>query len=213
MVSEHTETLAYLAGVIDSDGCINIQKRKAGKWAANYQPRVMVKQVTPHAPELLHRTFGGSLWVHAPSAARGRPLHTWNIHSAAAGEALRALLPYLRIKPEQAKNAIALCAITARLGLRKFPVPEVVDGEPLVSAVEAAARLGKSYEVVTQAIRQGTVPFVRGPRSGSKPSLFIPESFLPIWANRGSSPTRDSAITVEMEAIYQRGKHLNRVGA
>lgn len=211
-MNEHRETLAYLAGVIDSDGCINIQKRKAGKWAANYQPRVTVKQVTPQAPDLLHRTFGGALWVQGPSAKRGRPLHTWNIHSAAAGEALRLLLPHLRIKPEQARNALALCEVNARLGRRKFEVPAIVEGEPMVSAPDAAKRLGKSYDVVLQAIRMGTVPFVRGPRAGSNPSLFIPESFLETWAARGSSPRRDPALTVEMEAIYLRGKELNRVG-
>lgn len=208
----HRETLAYLAGVIDSDGCINIQKRKAGKWAANYQPRVMVKQVTPQAPALLHETFGGSLWVQGPSARRGRPLHTWNVHSAAAGEALRALLPFLRIKPEQARNALALCEVNARIGSRRFPVPAVADGEPLVTLAEAAAALGKSYDTVMQAVHAGSVPVVRTPRAGSKPSVFIPESFLSVWANRGSSPTRDPAITAEMESLYQRGKVLNRVG-
>lgn len=206
------ETLAYLAGVIDSDGCINIQKQKAGKWAANYKPRVMVKQVTPQAPALLHETFGGSLWVQGPSAKRGRPLHTWDVHSAAAGDALRELLPFLRIKPEQARNAIALCEVNARLGRRKFPVPAVVDGEPLVTLAEAAAALGKSYDTVMQAVHAGSVPVVRTPRAGSKPSVFIPESFLSVWANRGSSPTRDPGITAEMEALYQRGKVLNRVG-
>ena len=211
-MNEHRETLAYLAGVIDSDGCINIQKQKAGKWAANYQPRVAVKQVTPQAPDLLYGTFGGSLWVQRPNAKRGRPLHVWVVHSAAAGDALRQLLPFLRIKPEQARNALALCEVNARRGVRKFPVPEVVDGEPLVTLAEAADALGKSYDTVMQAVHAGSVPVVRKPRAGSKPSVFIPESFLPVWAMRGSSPTRDPAVTAEMESLYLRGKELNRVG-
>lgn len=211
-MKEDKVTLAYCAGVIDSDGCINIQKRKGGKWAANYQPRVTVKQVTPQAPELLHATFGGSMWLSAPSAKRGRPLYVWTVHSSSAGRTLQRLLPYLRIKADQAHNAIALCEVNARLGRRKFPVPDVVEGEPLVSLSEAAAALGKSYAVVMQAVSNGSVPVVRTARAGRNPSVWIPASFLPIWRDRGSSPTRDPAINDELERLYLRGKELNRVG-
>ncbi len=201
-------TIAYCAGVIDSDGCINIQKRKAGKWAANYQPRVTVKQVTPQAIDLLHQSFGGSRWVSEPSAAKGRPLHVWNVHSAAAGTVLAALLPHLRIKVEQARNALALCELNARLGRRRFPVPEIIPGEPMVTARDAATATGLTYESVCQAVRKGSVPSARDGRT-----ILIPASFLVTWAERGTSPTRDPAITDEMERIYLRGKDLNRVGA
>ncbi len=206
-MNERKETLAYLAGVIDSDGCINIQKRKAGKWAANYQPRVTVKQVTPQAVELLHGTLGGSTWLSAPSSQKGRPLYVWNIHSHAAGTALAALLPHLRIKVEQARNALALCEVNARLGRRRFPVPAVVDGEPMVTATEAAERVGVTQQSVYQAVRMGSVPSARVGRS-----VLIPESFLATWASRGTSPTRDPAITDELEALYLKGKVLNKVG-
>ena len=203
---------AYLAGVVDSDGWIGIQRRKEGDWAANYSPRVQVKQVTPQAPELLHETFGGSLWQQRPSAARGRPLWTWAVHSAATEPVLAALAPHLRIKRQQADTALALCEVNRRRGRRRFVVPAVVEGEPMLSIREVCDRTGRSYETVTQAIRQGSIPFVRGPRSGNRPSVFIPESFLPIWAERGSSPRRDPAVTAEMEDLWQRMKMLNRVG-
>lgn len=197
---------------MDSDGYIGIGKKKGGKWADGYQPRVQVKQVTPEAPELFRETFGGHLYHHGPSTSGARSLWCWQVHSRACRPVLEALLPYLRIKPDRARNALALCEVNARLGRRKFPVPDVVPGEPMLTIKEVCERSGRSYETVTQAIRQGTIPFVRGPRAGSKPSVFIPESFLPVWAARGSSPTRDPALTDEMEALYLRAKELNRVG-
>jgi len=201
-------TLAYLAGVMDSDGYIGVGKKKAGKWAANYQPRVQVKQVDTEATDLFRETFGGHLYRHEPSAERGRPLWCWQVHSAACRPVLETLLPYLRIKRNRAENALALCDVNRRTGRKRFPVPEVVPGEPMVTMAEAARLLGKSYGTVIQAVRNGSVPHVRtGPRR-----VLIPESFLPVWAERGRTPRRDPALTDEMESLYLRAKELNRVG-
>lgn len=197
-----------MAGVVDSDGYIGVHRKKAGTWAANYQPRIAVKQVTPEAVDLFAASFGGHRYDGKPTAERGRPLLIWQAHSAAAGRVCEALLPYLRIKRRQAENVLRLCEINSRLGRRRFVVPDVVDGEPMVTMAEAARRLGKSYGTVIQAVRNGSVPHVRtGPRSVS-----IPESFLPVWAERGSSPRRDPALTAELEDCFTAAKALNRVG-
>lgn len=200
--------LAYMAGVVDSDGYIGVHRRKAGEWAANYQPRIQVKQVTPEAIDLFATSFGGHRYDGKPTTEKGRPLLVWQAHSAAAGRACEALLPYLRIKRRQAENVLVLCEVNSRLGRRRFPVPEVVPGEPMVTMAEAARRIGKSYGTVIQAVRNGSVPHVRtGPRQ-----VRIPESFLPVWAERGTSPRRDPALTTELEACYNVARELNRVG-
>ncbi len=78
----------------------------------------------------------------------------------------------------------------------------------MVTMAEAARRIGKSYGTVIQAVRNGSVPHVRtGPRQ-----VRIPESFLPVWAERGTSPRRDPALTTELEACYNVARELNRVG-
>lgn len=201
-------TLAYLAGVMDSDGYIGVGKKKAGKWAANYQPRVQVKQVDTEATDLFRETFGGHLYRHEPSAERGRPLWCWQVHSAACRPVLEALLPYLRIKRDRAENALTLCEVNRRTGRKRFPVPEVVPGEPMLTMAEVARRTGRNYGTVIQAVRNGSIPHVRtGPRK-----VLIPESFLAVWAERGASPRRDPALTAEMEVLYLRAKKLNRVG-
>ena len=117
---------------MDSDGYIGVGKKKAGKWAANYQPRVQVKQVDTEATDLFRETFGGHLYRHEPSTERGRPLWCWQVHSAACRPVLEALLPYLRIKTNRAENALALCEVNRRLGRKRFPVPDVVPGEPML---------------------------------------------------------------------------------
>lgn len=106
---------AYLAGAFDSDGTIGIKRstyaqRRGEAGAPVYSERIGLKQVTPQIPQLLRETFGGSLHVQAASTTRGRPLHYWEATNRVAAEALRAMLPYLRIKPAQAEACLALRA-------------------------------------------------------------------------------------------------------
>ncbi len=113
-------TLAYLAGVIDSDGSISVRRstyamrRRGDTGQPVYSERVKVKQVSPEAVDLLGETFGGSRRVDKPSAKRGRPLFAWEATDKRAAEALALLLPYLRIKRRQAENCLSLRAIKER---------------------------------------------------------------------------------------------------
>ena len=102
--------VAYLAGIIDADGCIRVSRTKPYRDRATpgYHARVHVRMVQRDAIELLGETFGGHLWTQKASAARGRPLHVWDISDAAAERALDRLFPYLRVKRAQAENALAL---------------------------------------------------------------------------------------------------------
>lgn len=207
---------AYCAGVIDSDGCIRVSKstyrmRKIGDCtSANYSATVIVRQVDLEAVELLHELWPGYRAVMHPSALKGKPSNHWSIHSAAAGRMLTDILPYLRIKRPRAENALEVCRLVARK--RQFDVPSINPDDALVPLTEVTKRLGCSYDVAYQAVVQKTVPFIRGPRSGRHPSVFIPESFIPIWASRGSSPSRSPEALLQLEACFQLSKRLNQVG-
>jgi hypothetical protein len=106
--------LAYLAGAIDSDGTIGIKRstyamrvrKDAG--SAVFSERVALRQTSPIVPTMLKERFGGSLYMTKPSAARGRPLYSWAATDQRAIECLRALLPFLRIKRDQALNCLEL---------------------------------------------------------------------------------------------------------
>lgn len=110
------ELAAYLAGAMDSDGSIGVRrstyaKRVTGDARAPvYSERIVLKQVTPEIPTLLKETFGGSLMLQSGSAVRGRPLYYWEATNQVASSALAVLLPYLRIKRQQAENCLALRA-------------------------------------------------------------------------------------------------------
>ena len=101
-----SSNFAYCAGVIDSDGYIGVHRNtyamrvRGDAGQAVYQPRVQVKQVEPAAIDLLHDLFGGHRYVGKPTAAKGRPLIVWGVHSAACAPVLEAVMPYLRIKRE-----------------------------------------------------------------------------------------------------------------
>lgn len=111
---DHTiQDLAYCAGVIDSDGTIGVKMstyamRHGNGGQPNYSERICVKQVEPQAVDLLTSLFGGSRYISKPSAKKGRALFSWQVTDQQAASALRAILPFLRIKRPQAENCLRL---------------------------------------------------------------------------------------------------------
>ena len=75
---------------------------------ATYSERVLVRQVEIQAIELLYTKFDGHTGVARPQCANGKPLYCWEVTSIKAATFLRAILPHLRIKKEQALNCLAL---------------------------------------------------------------------------------------------------------
>jgi hypothetical protein len=201
--------LAYAAGVIDSDGCIAVRRSvKAGEgWQATYQPRVMLKQVTPQAVDLMESLFGGYRFVGNSTAKRGRPLFGWEVHSAAAVRVCESVLPYLRIKREQAQNAIEVGRINTSTSRRGWDLPEIDPTEPLVPLLEAARRAGRSAEVAYQSAHLANIPVVRVGRR-----VMMPESYIETWANRKHGAPRRAELTDALHAHYLRAKELNKVG-
>lgn len=108
--------IAYLAGIMDADGYFSIKKstywarRRANTNRPVFSERVGMKQVCPIVPDLLHSAFGGYRSVQKPSAPNGKPLHGWEVTQRKAAKAVKTLLPYLKIKRQQAKLLVALRA-------------------------------------------------------------------------------------------------------
>jgi hypothetical protein len=205
--------LAYAAGVIDSDGYIGVrrsdyaQRVRGDAGQAVYIPRVLLKQVTPEAVDLMAELFGGHRYIGKATAAKGRPLIAWGVHSRAAGVVCEALLPYLRIKRLQAENVIEVCRINASPNRRGHVVPAIVDSEPMLPLLEAAQLAGRSPAVAYQSSRLRNIPTTRVGRQ-----VFVPASFVPTWRDRRASAPRRAELTEQLEACFVRGKALNRVG-
>jgi len=94
------QTLAYLAGIMDSDGNFRVEKRRVkGMIAPHYRTNVRCAQVSPSpAVELLARVFGGRTVLRSSRKLNHRSLVSWSVNDRTADGAVRALLPHLRVK-------------------------------------------------------------------------------------------------------------------
>lgn len=110
------ELLAYLAGIIDSDGNLRAEKRRVRDMRGpHFRINIRCSQVIPSpAVELLTETFGGRLGLRKASRPNHRDLVSWSLHDKAAAQAVEALLPHLRVKWLEAHLLLELMALKAR---------------------------------------------------------------------------------------------------
>lgn len=99
--------MAYLAGIVDSDGCISIQKHSG--IAKSYRVILTVVQRDMELIEYLYSIFDGSVNVVSVNRKRGKEFYLrWVITDKKAMKLLHLTYPYLRLKKKQAKLAIDL---------------------------------------------------------------------------------------------------------
>lgn len=100
--------LGYMAGFFDGEGSISIachrQRRKGAEY--NYY-LVSISCGNNHKGplELFQRVFGGTILSRVPKYGRCR-FYTWDAQAVLAVRALESLLPFLRVKEDQATAAI-----------------------------------------------------------------------------------------------------------
>ncbi len=106
--------LAYIAGLIDGEGYVGIKKtttKRNGRVNPQYQERIQVRMVNEGAIRFLADTLGGKYYKESPSVAKGRPLYCYQASDLQAVSILTAVLPYLRVKKE---NALAVLGLRDR---------------------------------------------------------------------------------------------------
>lgn len=93
--------LAYLAGFFDGEGNIDIAhaKRTASHPSEQYSLNVIVSQKDLTMLKA-YKIFGGSIYHDSQDC------YQWHIHGYKASHFLKAILPYLRLKKDQAVKAI-----------------------------------------------------------------------------------------------------------
>lgn len=188
---------AYCAGVIDSDGCITIAKRRTPKgWT--YPPKIFVRQVERGAVDLLLSLFGGNLRMHPPSTPGGRDLWQWEVTHRRAIRVAGIILPFLRIKHEQAKILLEFGKHMAnhRMRTRVYWFKPVA-GEPMYTPQEAADAKGVDRANVYQAVSNGSVPSVKKGRS-----RLIPKRFWDSYTMaRGQHPLPPEYVALREELV------------
>lgn len=106
------EMLAYVAGIIDGEGCIGINNTHTaggGRGRRKYHHFLLRVEVASTSQELikfLHKTFGG----HFTTGKRPnrKPYYRWGLSSRMAVAFLREVYPFLLIKKPQADIAFKL---------------------------------------------------------------------------------------------------------
>jgi len=99
--------LAYLAGVIDSDGYITIN-RSTRNGVVYFGAVIGVSGTRRQPHDLAASLWGGKVGYHQPKNPRHRGQFLWSRQGKAAATAILEVMPYLRIKVDQAWLALEL---------------------------------------------------------------------------------------------------------
>lgn len=97
--------LAYMAGVIDSDGYITVH-RSTRVGVHYYAARIGVAGTRRQPHDLAASLWGGTVSAYWPRNARHRIQYQWSRTGDPATAPILAVLPYLRVKKDQARLAL-----------------------------------------------------------------------------------------------------------
>ena len=101
--------LAWQAGIIDGEGCLTLAKQlRKGRPSPAYRPMVTVSNTDRRLIAPFCDSWGGTLYKRPDSRKelRWADSWTWYCPRSAVSPFLRAILPHLRGKAEQAKVLI-----------------------------------------------------------------------------------------------------------
>lgn len=130
---------AYLAGVIDGEGSIFATYRESDH---NLGVRVNVCNTDARLIEWIAARWVGRVTVTDRTKYGQKPIHRWDADGKNAVEVLRAALPYLVIKREQADVALDLIATTRNHGRRGYPPEVFAQRLAMVAELQAMNRRG-----------------------------------------------------------------------
>lgn len=100
-------TLAYMAGFVDADGHISIHCRSY-KQKTYYSPLIGIGGTQPAPLKAAKDLWGGSLFTYRPKNPRHRLQFQWQCVGVKAATAIEDILPFLRLKEDQALIALEL---------------------------------------------------------------------------------------------------------
>ncbi len=109
--------LAYLAGIIDSDGAIGVSRRnnKQNKYGYSYREVVQItwkkSDKTYAFLQLLKSIYGGSTGEYKGGFNKATNTVKYSADGRTAGVIAKDILPYLRLKKNQAELVLEMRAI------------------------------------------------------------------------------------------------------
>lgn len=122
--------LAYMAGIMDADGCFMIIKQKRGtfnktserafrfpkkvdKWNVSYMPAMKIAMIEEEAMKFICDELGFGKY-HIDGARKDRPnskpIFNWYLRGRMKVEkALKDIIPYLKVKKDRANHLLNFC--------------------------------------------------------------------------------------------------------
>lgn len=100
--------LAYIAGLIDAEGCFRIKKWQPKREGRNESFVISLEignTKFPIFPWLIER-FGGSVIYRKPTTQRNNPMIIWSLSSDALYQFAKNIFPFLRVKKERCEKLI-----------------------------------------------------------------------------------------------------------
>ena len=135
--------LAYLAGFIDGEGSIAMMRRRGytrktdGQTFDYWFLKLLCVNANPTVIHILQERFGKGQLYHYENGHRG--FYQWYVKGPTATAALKALLPHLRLKGEQAKLAVEFADLQKEQNVR-LRVHSGPDPHPKLTAAEMEMR-------------------------------------------------------------------------
>lgn len=129
------DDMCYLAGLVDGEGCI---------YADKYALRLQIASKDPFMAPWCYNTFKiGSLKTRKQ---KNEFIHIWVVSSKNAGKILKELLPFLKVKYEQAYAAIILQNLRNKIKTKNYRYRDIFDVEGQQHLIDTIKHLKKYWK-------------------------------------------------------------------
>lgn len=106
------QDIAYLAGIVDSEGCISLLVKPRTR---QIQLRLQVANTSTELIDWLHSGFQGKVYEHKMHSTYHRQRYDWVVIGKEAKELIKIILPFLIVKKKQATLALDFPILTPGL--------------------------------------------------------------------------------------------------
>ena len=119
------EQLAYLAGIVDGEGCFYFGKVKQGRYGngTQWHCKLAVTNTDKSLTDWLNELFGGTQEIryrYTSKQAFCRPIHRWDCSGLMLDYICPLILPYLIIKKRQCETIMEIRKTYANIGSKRL---------------------------------------------------------------------------------------------
>ncbi len=145
-------TASYLAGIIDGEGYVGVMKRKRYDDLSkkHYQAVIKVIMTDKELITWLKESFGGSFEVRKFDNFKWKTSYGWTMRGQKTKPILEKVLPYLRVKKQQAIYCLQLLKIQEKI--KRF---RKIDGTFLTHTEEDLSKIIDIYSEMRKINKRG----------------------------------------------------------